>query len=217
MAASVASCVAAFIHAADTMCGSEILHSVASPDGKNKAVIFQRDCGATTDFSTQVSLLPSSSTLGNEAGNAFIADTNHGAAPSGEGGGPTLGVRWLSPSSIMISHHPSARIFRAPDDVAGIRVRHESTTVLSRPAAAAAGYAADELSRRALLRLTVGFGMAGVVGRLEGRCRSGLVFIACPPPSSHPPNTSAPGSTRITPMRRSSSLFSTRSARGHPA
>ena len=38
------------------MCGNEILGEFASPDRKKKVVVFQRDCGATTGFSTQASL-----------------------------------------------------------------------------------------------------------------------------------------------------------------
>ncbi len=37
-------------------CGNEILKEVRSPTGKMKGVVFQRDCGATTGFSTQVSV-----------------------------------------------------------------------------------------------------------------------------------------------------------------
>jgi len=33
------------------MCGNEIYSVVVSPNKKHKAVLFQRDCGATTGFS----------------------------------------------------------------------------------------------------------------------------------------------------------------------
>lgn len=58
----------------DTMCGNDIYNEYLSPNGKLKAVVFQRDCGATTWFSTQISILPAHNVLGNEAGNIFIID-----------------------------------------------------------------------------------------------------------------------------------------------
>ncbi|HEX5605144.1 MAG TPA: hypothetical protein VFY96_01440 [Candidatus Binatia bacterium] len=81
-----------------------------SPDGTKKVVVFQRDCGATTDFSTQASLLATNEKLENEGGNVFSADTNHNAAPSGVGGGPELRVRWESRNRLLLQHHPSARV-----------------------------------------------------------------------------------------------------------
>ena len=70
------------------MCGNEILSEFVSPDNSKKIVVFQRDCGATAPFSTQASLLAITEKLPDEGGNVFSADTNHGAAPSGPGGGP---------------------------------------------------------------------------------------------------------------------------------
>lgn len=41
----------------DDICGNKIIQEIPSPNRKLKAVIFTRDCGATTGFSTQISLL----------------------------------------------------------------------------------------------------------------------------------------------------------------
>ncbi len=56
------------------LCGNEVFQEVVSPDGTYKAVVFQRDCGATTGFSTQVSILKASSQLTNRGGNVFAMD-----------------------------------------------------------------------------------------------------------------------------------------------
>ena len=61
-------------------CGNDEVVRVPSPDAKFEAVVFQRDCGATTGFSTQVSVVTKGASLPNEAGNVFIADTDHGKA-----------------------------------------------------------------------------------------------------------------------------------------
>ena len=58
-------------------CGNDVLADVPSPSGERRAVVFQRDCGATTGFSVQVSILRRGKSLPNEAGNTFTADANH--------------------------------------------------------------------------------------------------------------------------------------------
>jgi hypothetical protein len=110
---------------ADSMCGNELLSEAISPNGAMKAVVFQRDCGATSGLSTQVSVLKASATIENASGNTFTADTNRGAAPSGPGGGPAVSVRWASPQTLVVSHHPGARVFTARSTVQEINVRFE--------------------------------------------------------------------------------------------
>ena len=111
----------------DSGCGNEPLAEVVSPDGKLKAVVFQRDCGATTGFSTQVAVLSARSALPNESGNVFTSDTNHGAAPSGPGGGPEIGAYWRSATELAISHHPTARVFTAQRSVGTVQVIYEKS------------------------------------------------------------------------------------------
>lgn len=53
------------------MCGNDIKQSMLSPDGKLKAVIFSRDCGATTGYTTAVAILDKKETLPNTIGNVF--------------------------------------------------------------------------------------------------------------------------------------------------
>jgi hypothetical protein len=85
---------------------------VPSPDGRFEAVIFQRDCGATTAFSTQISILSRGGALPKTAGNAWIADSNHGAAPIGKWGGPSVEVSWSTNRRLTVVAHPAARISR---------------------------------------------------------------------------------------------------------
>jgi hypothetical protein len=107
-------------------CANELLAEAVSPDGTLKAVVFQRDCGATTGFSTQVSVFAVSAGIGNSAGNVFTSDTNHGIAPSGPGGGPLVKVNWRSPSVLVVSHSAAARVFVAEPQVGSVKVSYES-------------------------------------------------------------------------------------------
>jgi hypothetical protein len=97
------------------------LSEVRSPDGEWKVVVFERDCGATTGFSTQASLLGWNERLPeNDGGNLFIADTNHGAAPAGPGGGPPLQVTWTSMRSVVLRSPRGVRVFKAETRVLGV-------------------------------------------------------------------------------------------------
>jgi hypothetical protein len=106
------------------LCGNEPVAAYPSPDGAAKVVVFQRDCGATTGFSTQASLIQGSEDLPNEGGNLFVADTDHGAAPAAHWGGPSLVVRWDGPRRLVLKHHPDARVFKAEKDLDGVAVKY---------------------------------------------------------------------------------------------
>lgn len=121
------------------MCANDLIKAIPSPDGKKKVVVFQRDCGATTGFSTQAALLSSSEALSNKSGNVFASDTNHGAAPSGQGGGPELQVAWRNANTVAISYHPAVRVFKAEPEVAGVRFTYSAVENAAQPSTPAAG------------------------------------------------------------------------------
>jgi hypothetical protein len=100
-------------------CANRAISQSYSPDREFKAVVFQRDCGATTGFSTQVSVFSANEHFLTEGswlsstkpGNVFVADTDHGKAPSGTEGGPVVGVEWAGPRRLRITHDKRARVF----------------------------------------------------------------------------------------------------------
>lgn len=102
-------------------CQNTELSSAGSPDGRWRAVIFQRDCGATTGLSTQVSVLPKAGRL-RGGGNAFVADDDHGAAAASSLGGPWASIRWLARDRLLISYDARARVFTANPRVGSIQV-----------------------------------------------------------------------------------------------
>lgn len=115
-------------------CGNDILTEMRSPDGRLRFVVFQRDCGATTGFSTQVSIITSDAGFltsptwlrSTRSGNVFVADTNHGEAPSGPGGGPVVQVEWLGPNRLKIIHDKRARVFKSAQSAGGVSVEYVS-------------------------------------------------------------------------------------------
>jgi hypothetical protein len=107
-------------------CGNEELSRVLSPDGMHAVVVFERSCGATTGFSTQVSLVGSGNVLPPEPGNIFIADTNHGAAPAAAWGGPDIQIQWGSNTQVTVSYHRAARVFRSVASHSGVEILYGS-------------------------------------------------------------------------------------------
>ena len=96
------------------LCGNEIGYEEYSPDRKLKAVVFKRDCGATTGFSTQVSLLGSAEKLRDEGGNVFIAD-----------GDLKIRVQWQSNNEVLVVLPPGTKVHLKQNQVAGVSVRYE--------------------------------------------------------------------------------------------
>jgi hypothetical protein len=95
------------------MCGNTVEQTVASPSGQTKAVVFSRDCGATTGFSTQVSVLPADEELPNDGGNLLVLD---GTVP--------VELSWLSESSLAVGGIGNAKVFRQESAVAKIQVSY---------------------------------------------------------------------------------------------
>ncbi|MBT0654099.1 hypothetical protein [Geomobilimonas luticola] len=108
----------------NTACDNSIVSIYTSPDGSKKAILFARDCGATTDFSTQISILPSKEELPNEGGNVFVADSDHGKAATGQWGGPKVTVSWQNGNNILVNYADKTRIFKKQEQVEGVHVTY---------------------------------------------------------------------------------------------
>ena len=106
-------------------CANTVLQTVPDPSQRMQAVVFQRDCGATTGFSTQVSILPAGTQLPDDGGNAFVADAAPGAAPVYTARSPEVTVQWLAPGHLEVRHDPGVRIFRSEEQVDGVRITYQ--------------------------------------------------------------------------------------------
>lgn len=106
-------------------CTNTAVTNTVAPDGRHSAALFQRDCGATTGFSTQISIIaPGEETVG--AGDAFRADDDHGAAAVGEWGGPWAEVKWLAADHLLIKYAAKSRVFERADQIDGVRLTYEA-------------------------------------------------------------------------------------------
>jgi hypothetical protein len=69
-----------------------------------------RECGATTDFSTQVSIISSAGPI-EGIGNVFVADAYDHGAMRGSWGGPWAEIAWTAPQHLLVTYDAKARIF----------------------------------------------------------------------------------------------------------
>ncbi len=86
--------------------------------------MFQRDCGATTGFSTQISILDAGDQLSG-MGNTYRADDGHGIARTGSWGSSWAEMKWLSPDRLLVRYAENSRIFEQDNHVSGVDVSYK--------------------------------------------------------------------------------------------
>lgn len=94
-------------------CGNEVVRSVISPSGSKTAIAFVRDCGATTGYSTQVSVVHGRKSEVTGSGNVLIVE-----------GRPELEMRWTSDSEILVSRPGPGRIFKQEEQLSGTTIKY---------------------------------------------------------------------------------------------
>ena len=84
------------------MCGTTVHQTVAAPDGKLSAVVFDIDCGATTGFNTQVSIAPVGREFSPDRYPAFLKlDGRHDIA-----------IKWIGERALEVSTPFGTRVYR---------------------------------------------------------------------------------------------------------
>jgi hypothetical protein len=114
------------------LCGNDLLATVPSHDGRLKAVVFQRGCGATTGFSTHVSVLTAAEQLlieghgfrSTEAGNAFGGEKGTHRPAGWRGGGPWVDVGWQAENVLVVRYDSTAHVFRQEARVTGVELQY---------------------------------------------------------------------------------------------
>ncbi len=84
-------------------CENDVLDDIPSPSGLSSAVVFSRNCGATTGYNIQVSILPKGTTP-NGKGNALVID--HVPVYS-----PIYRPIWQNDRKVVLSIPTGARVF----------------------------------------------------------------------------------------------------------
>jgi hypothetical protein len=113
----VVACLVIAVAGCSDMCANTIVAEKSAPGSQHQAVLFERNCGATTDFSTQISVLPVG-TDPVDVGNVFII--SGGPQRKAEWGGPWAEIEWESPTGLLIRYDAGAEVSHrtiAMDDV----------------------------------------------------------------------------------------------------
>jgi hypothetical protein len=103
-----------FCQSSDFGFSDKTITEVPSPDGKHVATLFERDCGATTDFSMIVVLRRTAQNFNPEKNRIFIVS-----------GKTEIDVRWADKSHLDIFHNaPSNKIFKAENEFDSITISY---------------------------------------------------------------------------------------------
>jgi len=97
----------------EDMCGNEIIQEVPSPSGEKVAYIFNRDCGATTGVSFQLSIMDKGDDLPNKSGNTFVAEGD-------------FTIEWVSEKILSVKYRKSSETYEMDKRVNGIKVEYVS-------------------------------------------------------------------------------------------
>ncbi|MGG3889738.1 DUF5412 family protein [Metabacillus fastidiosus] len=95
------------------MCGNKIVQKVSSPNSEKVAYIFTRDCGATTGFSPQLSILDKDDKFQNKSGNTFRTNND-------------FSIEWLDNKHLKVIYHKSSKIYEMDKKVNGVKVEYVS-------------------------------------------------------------------------------------------
>lgn len=113
------------LSACSALCSDETVKVVRSPKGDHEARMFMRECGATTDFTTQVSI---DAGFWQGIGNAFVADAYNGGK-RGAWGGPWADMEWIGPHHLVVTYDNKARVFDRHKVVNGVRITYRPLTL----------------------------------------------------------------------------------------
>lgn len=96
-------------------CETKVHSELLSPSGDFKAIVFEKECGATTNFNTQVSLLPLNEKFDSEQyPPVLIVD-----------GRIRLPIVWIDAYRLKISVPPDTTVYRKDRQYKGIQIDYE--------------------------------------------------------------------------------------------
>jgi hypothetical protein len=112
--------------ALNPIAGNSIIERVYSSDNINIIYIFDRNAGAKTGYSTQVSIIRTNRKFGNSIGNTFVCDDDHGKVKDLNSiGGPNIKAIWISNNNIVIYYPKMTRIYKKKNIIGSIRIEYE--------------------------------------------------------------------------------------------
>ena len=102
-------------------CENRVTDRSRALGGELKAVVFTRACGATTEISTQVSVITDDSSP-RGVGNVLVLDSDSGRAPSDSVGRVAVTLAWRGVDTLIVRHDRRARVYKSERVVLGVTV-----------------------------------------------------------------------------------------------
>lgn len=96
----------------DSKCVNEVGEVLESPDGTKKIVVFSRNCGATTGFNTQASIVEAKQKLPDASGNAFVVDKG------------AVKLSWKKDGGVLVVFDRGVRMFKQESAVSGVAIEY---------------------------------------------------------------------------------------------
>jgi hypothetical protein len=110
-------------------CETTVLRRIPAPDGQREAIVFGRDCGATSGYSTQVMIGTPGQQIGVDDGNVLVVDdTTLTGLPAETTRGPLVGVQWQGNDVLELRYSWLVRVFIGSERVNGVRIVHIRTS-----------------------------------------------------------------------------------------
>jgi len=106
-------------------CDNLVLQEELAPNGIQKAVVFQRQCGIFGGISTQVSILPTSAQPF-AGGNIFGADTNADPSLEAPDGVLPITVKWVGEQELQITYDARVRVFQSEKTLGNVTVTYDA-------------------------------------------------------------------------------------------
>lgn len=116
----------AFLTCAGCGCANKVVGTVKAPRGFLQAIIFTRDCGATTSFSTHISIVGLMNSEPWGGGDVFIADHDHGKVGLSSQNQLSVDMKWVNATTLLIVYPQHARIFKREAKVRGVSVEYQT-------------------------------------------------------------------------------------------
>jgi hypothetical protein len=99
-------------------CGNQQASHELSPNGQLRSWVFVRDCGATTGFTSEVSILERDEDLPNESGNVVAFDLRRGSAHR------EVQAVWRGSATLVVVYPTGSKLFRAQSKVGNVSIQY---------------------------------------------------------------------------------------------
>jgi hypothetical protein len=107
------------------LCKNDVIETKLSPEGQKKVVIHVRDCGATSDWTTEASLLNATDSISDgDTGNILRINSDQGkASPMAPGGWPIISAEWDSSNSLILHYSQGSGVLYKQDKVRDVNMQ----------------------------------------------------------------------------------------------